>query len=475
MPFIPIVLPAEELRPGLDEIRTEFRVPGRFPPAVEAAAASAARDQASVTTIGGRSDERELPLFTIDPPGSRDLDQAFSAERLTRGYRVRYAIADMAAFVSPDDPVDGEAWHRGQTVYMPDGKAPLHPTVLSEDVASLLPDSDRPCLLWTVDLGADGGIVRSRLERSVVRSRQAITYADAQRALDNGTADEQVELLREVGRLREQAQIDRGGISLNLPTRELVRTPKGYAFQYHPAFAIERWNAQISLLVGECAAATMVEAAVGVLRTLPPIEERRVAKLRRVAKALDIDWREGVPLSDVVRAHDGSTPESAAFLTQVTHEMRGAGYAVLSSGTEPVPVHAGLGIHYGHVTAPLRRLVDRYANEVLVALYGGKRPPDWAVAALSRLPEAMAEADHRGDWVEGAVLNLAESLVLAPRVKEKLTASVIDKDEERVTILVRDPPVIAKMAAAGFALGDRIAVRVTSADPSKRKVAFEAV
>lgn len=84
-----------------------------------------------------------MPFATLDPPGSRDLDQAFHLERAGRGYTVRYAIADVPGFVSRG-AVDVEARRRGQTLYAADGSIPLHPRVLSEDRASLLPEVDRP-------------------------------------------------------------------------------------------------------------------------------------------------------------------------------------------------------------------------------------------------------------------------------------------------------------------------------------------
>src|SRR3546814_13642403 len=85
-----------------------------------------------------------------------DLDQAMFVERVGDGYRVHYAIADVGAFVSPGDPIDLEANRRGETLYGADGKIPLHPKALSEDMASLLPGELRPALLWTIDLDATG-------------------------------------------------------------------------------------------------------------------------------------------------------------------------------------------------------------------------------------------------------------------------------------------------------------------------------
>ena len=144
--------------------------------------------------------------MTLDPLGSRDLDQAFHFERRGDGYRVRYAIADVAAFVDPGGPMDVEAHERGETLYAPDENARLYPPVLSEGAASLLPDETRPAVVWTMDVDETGEGVDVTVGRALVRSRAQLDYVTAQQDLDGGTADEQLRLLREVGILRAAAR-----------------------------------------------------------------------------------------------------------------------------------------------------------------------------------------------------------------------------------------------------------------------------
>ena len=128
-----------ELRRGIETIQGELGVTPVFPPEVEQAAARAAA-AARLPEL----DRTDIPFVTIDQPGARDLDKALHIERDGEGYLVHYAIADVAAFVAPGDPVDLEANKRGETLYAADAKIPLHPKVLSEDAASLLPDQVRP-------------------------------------------------------------------------------------------------------------------------------------------------------------------------------------------------------------------------------------------------------------------------------------------------------------------------------------------
>src|SRR5262245_14352003 len=117
-------------------IRDELRVPREFPaPVLAEAEASAQRAPRAQYT-----DLSAVPFITIDPPGSRDLDQAFFMAKLAEGYQVRYAIADVGFFVARGGALEHEAWRRGETLYSPDLKTPLYPPALSESGASLLPD-----------------------------------------------------------------------------------------------------------------------------------------------------------------------------------------------------------------------------------------------------------------------------------------------------------------------------------------------
>ena len=161
-------------------------------------------------------------MVTIDPAGAKDLDQALHLARTDDGgYVLHYAIADLAAFITPGDPVDVEAHKRGQTLYGADSRIPLHPTSISEDGGSLLPDQVRPALLWTVTMDGEGARTDVEVERARVRSRAQLDYPGVQQQIDDGTADESLMLLKEVGELRLKREQARGGVSLPLPEQEV--------------------------------------------------------------------------------------------------------------------------------------------------------------------------------------------------------------------------------------------------------------
>ncbi|MFJ6795584.1 RNB domain-containing ribonuclease [Streptomyces sp. NPDC091268] len=462
------------LRAALCALRTQPGIPRAFP---AEALAEAARAAAAPRLPD--HDATDLPLFTVDPPTSRDLDQAMHlARRSGGGYRVHYAIADVAAFVTPTGALDLEAHRRVTTLYFPDEKVPLHPAALSEGAASLLPDQDRPALLWRFDLDAEGRVEATDVRRAMVRSRAKLDYDGAQRAIDSGTAEEPLALLKEVGRLREALERERGGISLNVPEQEVVERDGSYALAYRAPHPADGWNAQISLLTGMVAAELMLAAGTGILRTLPSAPDGAVGRLRRTAKALHIDWPHHVPYADLIRSLDPRRPAHAAFLQDCTTLLRGAGYTVFTGGEAPDPVlHSAVAAPYAHCTAPLRRLVDRYTGELCVAAAAGAEPPEWAVAALAELPREMAEGGRLANTVERECVDLVEAAVLADRVGETFEATVIDvKEREPLvgTVHLAEPAVVGRIesTAGELPLGDRIRVRLTQADPGTAKVLF---
>lgn len=452
---------------GFAAVRSELGVPVTFPEAVLDAA-----ERARPSDVR-RLDARHLRFVAIDPPGATDLDQAFHAERRGDGYRVFYAIADVGAFVEPGGAIDMEARSRGTTLYSPDLRTPLHPAVISEDRASLLPGTEKPALLWTIDLDSSGARVSDRVERATVHISEAIDYRTAAERIDSGN-DESLSLLRSIGLLRQEQEAERGGVSLNLPAQEVIERNGSYGLDYDASLPIEGWNAQISLLTGIVAGTAMHEAGVGILRTLPPSRKQDLRRLRRQAAALGVDWPDDVGYPRFIRTIRPDTPSTNAFLLKAARSFRGAGYVGFNGERPEHPEHGAIASIYAHVTAPLRRLVDRFGNEILLALHAGETPPSWAVEALDELPSLMGRAKSRERALERSMVDFAETMVLAPHIDEVFEGFVVDLDDkrERATIQLRDPAVVIHMDPDGFELAEEVELRLRKVDTITRTVDF---
>jgi exoribonuclease R len=454
-----------DLDEALTALRTDLQLPGDFPADVQAEAERAA----AAPHTDGHVDATDLELVTLDPAGSRDLDQAFVLKRRAGGgYDFAYAIADVAAFVAAGSAVDREAHARGETLYLPDGRTPLHPPVLSEGAASLLPGQDRPAVLWRIQLDADGEPTAVDVRRSLVRSRAQLDYVSLQRQ-----GGDVAELLREVGALRQQRERARGGVSLPEPEQQVERAGDGWELSYRAPLEVEDDNAQLSLLTGMAAAKLMLDGNIGLLRTMPPPAEATVQSLRRSAQALGIDWPSGATYTDVVRRLDPKVPAQAAMIRLAAVLFRGAAYVAFDGAPPELATHAAVAAPYAHATAPLRRLADRYVSECCLALCAGREVPDWVRAALPALPEQMADADRRAHQVDRAVIDLAEALVLQARCGETFDGVVVEAGEKGGgEVQLREPAVRARLDGQGLPLGEEVSVRLESVDIAARRVRF---
>lgn len=456
----------DRLQAGFDAIRTELDVPVAFPPDAVAEAEAAA----ATPLRGDRRDLRDVPFVTLDPPGSTDLDQAMHLSRNGPGYRVRYAIADTAAFVVPGGALDAATHRRVETVYCPDTRIPLHPPVLSEGAASLLADQDRPAVVWTLDLDDTGEVTATQVERALVRSRAQLDYPTQQARLDAGTEpDDVLTLLAEIGTLRQGLERARGGVSLGRPEQEVVDAPDGaWGLAYRAPLPIEDHNAQISLMTGMAAAALMLEAGVGVLRTMPTAGPDDLARLRRQALGLGVEWPEDRTYGDVLASLDHREPAAAAFLTAATSLFRGAAWTPFQ-GTPPADDrHGAIAAPYAHVTAPLRRLVDRYGLEICLAAHAGTAVPEWVLVALPTLGTDMATGSARSSAVDRACTDLVEAAVLAAHVGRTFEGVALDDR----TVQLHEPAVVARTEDSDLPEGEHVTVRLTVADVRTRTVRF---
>jgi exoribonuclease R len=462
----------EVFRASLQEIRRELEVPAEFPAEVVAAAEAAA---ANPRLCG--EDRTDLEFVTIDPPDSMDLDQAVHIERAGDGYTVHYAIADVAAFVQPGDPIDVEARKRGETLYAPDKRTPLHPPELSEGAASLLPGQVRPALLWTIAVDSHGEGTDVVVRRALVKSRAKLNYAGVQKDLDAGTASESLQLLREVGKLREQRERERGGVNLPIPDQEIIAANGEWSLEFRAPLPIEGWNAQISLLTGMGAAHLMMYAEIGILRTLPDSHDEVRRRLENTAKALGIPWPVGKSYAEFIHGLDPLVPAHAAMLAACTVLFRGAGYTSFSGGVPEQPEHAAMKSEYAHVTAPLRRLVDRWTGEICVALCADQPVPEWIRESMDDIPKIMEECARKAHAYERSILSMVEAGLVVDHLGAEFDGVIIDvdgRDPTRGIVALSTLAVEGRVAGTAILpLGQPVRVKLVEADIAKRTIAFQ--
>ena len=448
-----------ELAEALAAIPLELGLSRDFPADVLAAIPQPALPDLDLT---------HLEFVTVDPEGATDLDQAFLLERADEpgaggGYRVYYAIAWVAGFVEPGGAIDAEARRRGQTIYAPDGRIPLHPEALSEDAASLLPGVDRGAYVWDFSLDADASVTSFSVRLATIRSRKQLTYE---------TVD--IPLLKEIGEKRIALERARGGASLTLPETEIVEEDGAYTLVRRQPLPAEAWNAQLSLMTGMAAAELMLGARVGILRTMPPAPSDAVEEFRLRTEALGHPWPIDQPYGDFLRSLALDDPAQLAIMHAAASLFRGAGYTVFDGAVPEITTQAAVAAPYAHATAPLRRLVDRFALAACEAISAGRPVPEWVRSALPTLPPVMSASGAVAGQVDRRAIDTVEAALLRPHIGSIFDATVISARATSGTIQLASPAVSASCDGELIA-GSHIRARLDVADVATATVRFTAV
>ena len=453
--------PDRLLGEGLAAIRAQYAIPVDFPPEV-LAEAQRTKDRAPTE----HADWTGREFVTLDPASSTDLDQAFAIEAAGDDLVLHYALADIGWFVPEGGAMEAEAWTRGLTFYLPDGKARLYPSALSEGAASLLPDGPRPAIVASVRCAPNGAVSLAGMTRAIVRSRAKLAYDSVDIAA--------IPHFAEFAARMKRAEDARGASRVDPPEQDVERDELGrFRLAFRPWLPSETANAALSLACNIAIAHALLAAGTGLFREMPAPDERAVRRLRNTARALGLVWPDNATLAQFERTVDPRTRAGAAFQFAVRRAGKGAHYAPYIAGH--IPWHAALGASYTHASAPMRRLADRYVLEAALAVANGHAVPAACIQAFARLPRVMDAAEAREDAIERAVIDLAEAALLEGREGELFAAVVTERDERGARIQLSDWPIVARVDARRIAAGDALRVRLVEADPVRRTLRFERV
>ena len=216
----------------------------------------------------------------------------------------------------------------------------------------------------------------------------------------------------------------------------------------------------------------MLSGQIGILRTMPGPDRNALARFHRQAAALGARWAAETPYGMFLRSLNRADPRQLAIVHEAAALFRGAGYTPFVGDMPEQAEHAAVAAPYSHVTAPLRRLTDRFGLVVCESLCRGVDVPSWARDALPSLPAVMAESDRLAGALERASTDAVEAAVLAPSVGSIFDAVVVDVHHDGGgSVQIAEPAVLAPVSGP-VQLGAAIKVRLVLADLEQRAVRF---
>ena len=199
-------------------------------------------------------------------------------------------------------------------------------------------------------------------------------------------------------------------------------------------------------------------------------------KFRRLARTLGFKWPEEMPYGQFIRSLDPCHPHTTALVWQARRVMRGSDYVAFDGALPADPLHHALAMQYAPVTAPLRRLADRYVLDLLVQLETGGSPSAEERKTLFAVAGVMNEAETRSGKLDRQVVDVAEAWALRSRIGERFPATVLGVRGELAEVQIEEPPVRAEAArgkdGAWLDLGQRIQVRLTGVSVEEGKLEF---
>ncbi|KAI5466700.1 hypothetical protein BGZ63DRAFT_345438 [Mariannaea sp. PMI_226] len=330
-----------------------------------------------------REDLRGLLICSIDPVGCQDIDDALHARKLPNGnFEVGVHIADVSHFVKPANAMDTEASIRGTTVYLVDKRIDMLPPLLGTNLCSLKPYVERYAfsVLWELNDNAD--IVSVRFTKSVIKSREAFSYEQAQLRIDDESQQDDLtngmRMLLALSKKLKKKRMDAGALSLSSPEVKVQtesETSDPIDVKTKQLLDTNSLVEEFMLFANVSVAAKIYEAfpQTAILRrhgAPPKTNFDELANQLRTKKGLELRTDSSKALADSL---DQCVDERDPFFNTLvrimaTRCMMSAEY--FCSGTQAYPEfrHYGLASEiYTHFTSPIRRYADLLAHRQLAA------------------------------------------------------------------------------------------------------------
>jgi ribonuclease R len=382
----------------------------------------------------GRLDLRDLPLVTIDGEDARDFDDAVYCEQVDGGWKLIVAIADVAHYVRPGEPLDQEAINRGNSVYFPEQVIPMLPESLSNGLCSLNPDVDRLCMACTMTIDDDGIIKHWQFDNAVMRSHARMTYTKVAAILVDGDPDliheyaavfPALQNLFALYQLRHKQRAREGMMDLDMPETRIIFNEQRKIEAIVPVIRNEahRLIEEFMLAANVCAARFIDDAERPSLYRLHsgPTEEKR-DDLRRFLFELGLSLSGGdePDVKDYAKLlHDMSQRADAEVIKpMVLRSLSQAFYSPDNGG------HFALGFsHYTHFTSPIRRYPDLQVHRTIKSILRRKSSP-YSELELVELGEHCSMTERRADDATRDVMRWLKAEFMLDRIGEDFPGTV---------------------------------------------------
>ena len=487
-------------------ILLEYNLPYKFEEQVEKAA-NAIDGRITDRDIAERRDMRRVPTLTIDPADAKDFDDALSIQPIGEGkWEVGVHIADVTHYVRPDTTIDDEAIERGTSVYLVDRTIPMLPERLCNDLCSLRPHEDKLAFSAVFHIDEKGKISQEWFGRTIIHSDRRFTYEEAQKVIETEAGDMKEEILtmHNLAQTLRKERFRKGAIAFSRREAKFHLDENGkptgvyFKVQKEANQLIEEFMLLANRRVAEFCAKAHGKERTMIFRVHDTPNSDKFERFRTFILRFGHIFKSSIEkgnaaakeLNKLLASIKGKAEENVVS-TLAIRSMAKAVYTTDNIG------HYGLAFpYYTHFTSPIRRYPDMMVHRLLQRYLDGKRSADKdmheslcvrcsereviaAEAERASIKYKMVEfmADKIGEEFDGHISGMSEwgifveledSIVEGMMLMRDIPGDYYQFDEERYEVYGHSTGKV-------FTIGDKVRIRVKSADLRRRLLDFEYV
>jgi ribonuclease R len=462
-------------------------------------------DLIPASVIAERKDMRPVLTFTIDPHDAKDFDDAISIRHLDNGQlEIGVHIADVSYYVEPETVLDKEAYTRATSVYLPDRVNPMLPERISNELCSLRPNEDKLTFSAIFRMGSKGEVKAVWLGRTVIHSDHRFTYEEVQEIIEQKTGlyQPEIELLNEIAQRLRKQRFKKGAINFSSTEVRFKLDAKG-----KPIGIMVKESKESHQLVEEfmlLANRAVAEHVGKVMVDKKPIpfpyrihdtpDKEKLQPFMEFAKKYGHVFDVGSPQA-IARSFNQMLADVKGKPEQHVLEQLGIRTMAKAVYTTENIGHYGLGFeHYCHFTSPIRRYPDVMVHRILQEVLNGNIEIDKKLEAKckhsSERERAAMESEraankykqveymqsYLGDEFEGVISGVAAFGFWVETVEHKCEGlvsinSLLEYDDFRH--MESDYSLVGRRSGRQFRMGDKITIKIVSANLAKRQLDYE--